>query len=127
MDIGNNLKIVVEKITSNFTIERIILFGSYAYGHPTTDSDIDLMVVMETVALRDIVINQIESKMNAYDRIIKTYQKKYGKNFDTFSKDLKNRVTPESEDVWMEWNGAIEMKNAWNEALKEAIDSESNV
>ena len=48
MDIENNLKIVVEKITSNFTIERIILFGSYAYGHPTTDSDIDLMVVMET-------------------------------------------------------------------------------
>lgn len=48
MDIENNLKTVVEKITSNFTTERIILFGSYAYGHPTTDSDIDLMVVMET-------------------------------------------------------------------------------
>ena len=48
MDIENILKIVVEKITSNFTIEKIILFGSYAYGHPTTDSDIDLMVVMET-------------------------------------------------------------------------------
>ncbi len=48
MNIENNLKVVVEKITSNFTIERIILFGSYAYGHPTTDSDIDLMVVMVT-------------------------------------------------------------------------------
>jgi len=26
--------------------EKIILFGSQAYGHPTSDSDIDLMVVM---------------------------------------------------------------------------------
>ena len=26
-------------------IERIILFGSYAYGSPTVDSDIDLLVV----------------------------------------------------------------------------------
>ena len=27
---------------------RIILFGSYAYGKPNKDSDIDLLVVMET-------------------------------------------------------------------------------
>jgi predicted nucleotidyltransferase len=26
-------------------IERIILFGSYAYGSPTIDSDIDLLIV----------------------------------------------------------------------------------
>jgi predicted nucleotidyltransferase len=25
--------------------ERIILFGSYAYGNPTSDSDLDIMVV----------------------------------------------------------------------------------
>lgn len=81
----------------------------------------------ETVALKDIVISQIEVKIKYYDRIIKMYQKKYGKNLDAFSKDLKNRATPESEDVWMEWNGAIEMKNSWNEALKEVIESESNV
>ncbi len=81
----------------------------------------------ETVALKDIVISQIESKIKTYDKIIKTYQKKHGKNFDTFSKSLKNKATPELEDVWMEWNGAIEMRNAWNEALKEAINSESNI
>ncbi len=48
MDIETYLKIVVEKITNNFNPEKIILFGSYAYGRPTIDSDIDLMVVMET-------------------------------------------------------------------------------
>ncbi len=28
--------------------ERIILFGSYAYGQPQPDSDVDLMVIMDT-------------------------------------------------------------------------------
>lgn len=28
--------------------QKIILFGSFAYGHPTPDSDVDLFVVLET-------------------------------------------------------------------------------
>lgn len=81
----------------------------------------------ETVALKDIVITQIESKIKTYDRIIKSFQKKYRKDFDTFSKDLANKATPGLEDDWMEWNGAIEMKKAWSEALKEVIVSEATV
>lgn len=30
-----------------FRPERIILFGSYAYGDPSPDSDVDLLVVMQ--------------------------------------------------------------------------------
>jgi predicted nucleotidyltransferase len=33
-------------IAREFKPRRIILFGSYAYGKPTEDSDVDLMVVM---------------------------------------------------------------------------------
>ena len=29
-----------------FNPERVVLFGSYAAGHPTEDSDVDLLVVM---------------------------------------------------------------------------------
>jgi uncharacterized protein len=35
------LRILVEK----FQPEQVILFGSYAYGNPTEDSDIDLLVI----------------------------------------------------------------------------------
>lgn len=35
------------RIAREFTPERIILFGSYAYGTPTLDSDADLLVIME--------------------------------------------------------------------------------
>jgi len=35
-----------DRIAAAFKPERIILFGSYAYGTPTPNSDVDLLVVM---------------------------------------------------------------------------------
>jgi predicted nucleotidyltransferase len=35
-----------EQIVREFQPERIILFGSYAYGQPRPDSDVDLLVVL---------------------------------------------------------------------------------
>lgn len=39
---------VAKAIVENFHPEKIILFGSYASGTPTPDSDLDLLVVMES-------------------------------------------------------------------------------
>ena len=39
---------VVEKIKMEYEPDKIILYGSYAYGTPTEDSDIDLFIVKET-------------------------------------------------------------------------------
>ena len=35
-----------EQIARDFQPERIILFGSYAYGSPGDDSDVDILVVL---------------------------------------------------------------------------------
>jgi len=35
----------VDEIAEKFGPERIILFGAYAYGTPTEDSDVDLMII----------------------------------------------------------------------------------
>ncbi len=35
-----------ERIAREFQPERIILFGSHAYGNPRPDSDVDLLVVL---------------------------------------------------------------------------------
>ena len=40
------LQRVCAQIARLFKPERIVLFGSYAYGRPTVDSDVDLLVVM---------------------------------------------------------------------------------
>ena len=39
---------VVEKLRSEYEPLKIILFGSYAYGNPTKDSDIDLLILKNT-------------------------------------------------------------------------------
>ena len=36
----------VAEIVRQFHPEKVILFGSYAYGKPTYDSDVDLLVIM---------------------------------------------------------------------------------
>ncbi len=35
-----------DSIVQSFAPERIILFGSYAYGIPTEESDVDILVIM---------------------------------------------------------------------------------
>lgn len=40
------IRAVAERIAREFQPERIILFGSYAGGTPTPDSDVDLLVIM---------------------------------------------------------------------------------
>ena len=39
---------IVQQIVNHFHPQKVILFGSYAHGTPTADSDVDLLVVMET-------------------------------------------------------------------------------
>jgi predicted nucleotidyltransferase len=39
---------LAQEIARKFHPQRIVLFGSYAYGTPTRDSDVDLLVVMRT-------------------------------------------------------------------------------
>jgi predicted nucleotidyltransferase len=35
-----------QKIAAAFQPEKIVLFGSYAYGNPNDDSDVDLLVIL---------------------------------------------------------------------------------
>ncbi len=42
------LQEIVQRIVVSYAPEKIILFGSYAYGKPHADSDIDLLIVKET-------------------------------------------------------------------------------
>jgi predicted nucleotidyltransferase len=39
---------LISRIVTKFQPQRIILFGSYAYGKPRPESDVDLLVVMDT-------------------------------------------------------------------------------
>lgn len=43
---SSQIKDLCEQIAREFEPEKIILFGSHAYGKPRWDSDVDLLVVM---------------------------------------------------------------------------------
>jgi predicted nucleotidyltransferase len=42
------IPLIVNRIKEKYQPEKIILFGSYAYGKPQANSDIDLLIVKET-------------------------------------------------------------------------------
>ena len=46
MNINAKIENLCRQIVENFKPQKIILFGSHAYGKPTVDSDVDLLVVM---------------------------------------------------------------------------------
>ncbi len=50
--VSETLPKAVRRIARKLRPQKIILFGSYAYGNPTPDSDVDLLVVMKTKASR---------------------------------------------------------------------------
>ncbi len=45
---------LVSRIAQSFHPQKVILFGSYANGEPTEDSDVDLLVVMNHDKARNV-------------------------------------------------------------------------
>ncbi|MBM3130543.1 MAG: nucleotidyltransferase domain-containing protein [Chloroflexi bacterium] len=56
---ARDIRAVVKQIAAQFKPEKIILFGSYAYGKPKPESDVDLLVVMETPLRNSVQAAQI--------------------------------------------------------------------
>lgn len=42
----DSIREIADRIAQAFNPEQIILFGSYAYGTPTSDSDVDLLIIL---------------------------------------------------------------------------------
>ena len=74
--VSKTLPQAVKKIAETLKPEKIILFGSYAYGTPTPDSDVDLLVIMKTTAKqtdRYLAVSRVLSpRQFPVDIIVKT-------------------------------------------------------
>lgn len=82
----------------NANTQKIILFGSYAYGVPNQDSDIDLLVIQETDKTFHQRIQELRlllPKNRPIDLIVLTpqeYQKAKGMNSLVDEIDAKGKV-----------------------------------
>lgn len=74
--VAKTLPPAIARIVSELKPEKIILFGSYAYGKPTPDSDVDLLIVMRTRATAIdryvLVSNVLSPREFPVDIIVKT-------------------------------------------------------
>ncbi|SRR6266496_3308064 len=50
VSVGKSLRPAIQKIVQELNPEKIVLFGSYAYGIPNPHSDVDLLIIMKTKA-----------------------------------------------------------------------------
>jgi uncharacterized protein len=75
MRVNAEIKNLCRQIVEKFQPEKIILFGSYAYGKPNADSDVDLLVVMsfegQTVKQAIKIRENISGKM-PLDLLVRT-------------------------------------------------------
>jgi len=74
--VAETLPGAIDRVVSELKPEKIILFGSYAYGNSTPDSDVDLFVIMKTKA-KEIdrfvaVSNLLYPRQFPVDIIVKT-------------------------------------------------------
>lgn len=48
MDTKKEIKKITKQIIEKYKPEKIILYGSFAYGRPTENSDLDLLIIKKT-------------------------------------------------------------------------------
>ncbi len=54
---------VIKKITLYYNPESIILFGSYAFGTPNSDSDIDLLIIKQTTLPKHLRASEVRKHL----------------------------------------------------------------
>lgn len=93
------IKKAARRIAKEYNPEKIILFGSYAWGKPHKDSDVDLFIVKETDNIRECareIDGSIFPRIFPIDLIVYTPEQveKRKKIGDFFVKDIlkKGRV-----------------------------------
>ena len=85
-------KEVLKQLTP-FDPDKIILFGSYAYGTPNDESDIDLFLLKDDLEKKDVRAYQLLLQKNLLE-----IQKKYLIGIDLFV-DSSERVESRIKDV----------------------------
>ena len=75
----------------------------------------------EKVALKDIIADYIQDKVDSYSSVVNHMEKKYGKDIASVSRKKTGKTTMDFEDDWMEWKAALEMKDTWQDALRRLL------
>lgn len=88
---------IVQTIVPLLRVEKIILFGSYASGHPKRDSDIDLLVVLPEGSPKLEAYLKIRKALKSFevplDILVLTSEE-----FAFYAEEWKNSVVSEAKE-----------------------------
>jgi predicted nucleotidyltransferase len=102
-DISEKLSVLIDATVKEIPgIEKIYLFGSYAYGKPTEESDLDLMVITDK-EIEDAILSVTEIRYNTWGKVgvfdMLVYSKKVF-NDRKGKYHLENKVFNEGEIIY---------------------------
>ena len=85
-------KIILEitEIYKQQGVDKVILFGSHAYGNPSADSDIDLMIVVPLETSPSTHREKMDLYLH-YNQFIKTFRKIVPIDLIVYTKDTYER------------------------------------
>ncbi len=105
--------------------DDIVLVRVRCDDHPMKPNLRVLWRTLVSPLIREGVFDNFERALSALlldyiDRQIAVYSSKndelktgYKQDFDSFSTSIKNKATPEQEDVWMDWESALVFLRKW--------------
>lgn len=72
-------------------------------------------------ALSALLLDYIDRQIAVYSKKNDELKAHYKQDFDAFSASIKNKATPEQEDVWMDWEAALVFLRKWQSVHAQVI------
>jgi predicted nucleotidyltransferase len=103
-NIKDEINSLVEKIKNVTSVDRIFLFGSYAYGEPKEESDIDLCIITNrtNVRKRDLIksIRKSISKVATIPVDILVYEKNEFNERAVLKSTIEHKIVCEGVSIY---------------------------
>lgn len=83
IELSNTLSSLVDKVTRNFNVDEVILFGSYAKGEEKDTSDIDVVVISPELDPKKLIYQNV-LRIKRDSDILDPYLQLFAFNTDAF-------------------------------------------
>lgn len=72
-------------------------------------------------ALSALLLDYIDRQIAVYAKKNDELKARFKQDFDSFSASIKNKATPEQEDIWMDWEAALVFLRKWQSVHAQVI------
>ena len=102
-------KAYISDLEKDFTIRRVVLFGSYARGNHRADSDIDLAIFSDSFRDKKFVdiVSFLLSKSRRYNVDLESLDFSYEEYLDSSGNDFMQQIKNEGIEIYADGHFAL--------------------